>query len=320
MDHIRNMLQETQTRARIKHQSQRESMLTLVRSLISTGKIEEAKVKAKECRGASFFEDVAEFFKMEEPVIHCEECGQRLVSEWISILLSWSTPECPTCKAMAEKRATQKVLDEHLSRLRDSMPDYLRGCGVPRRFLSARIEDFPPRMSAMCEPESSGWFITGPRGTGKTHLAVALIREHVLRQVYHVEHPSPGNCNYAYVRRELDPIFVPITELLLEIRDTFHRQSEQETEKEIIDHYSRAPLLVLDDMGAEKSSEWSMQTLYTLIDRRYRDEMRTVITSNVTLDELSAKVDDRIASRIAGMCRIQALRGKDRRLGGLHVA
>ena len=78
----------------------------------------------------------------------------------------------------------------------------------------------------------------------------------------------------------------------------------------------RKKCLILDDMGAEKTSEWSIQTLYSIIDRRYRDEKQTLITSNLTLDEIAEKVGDRIASRIAGMCKVVEIKGKDRRIGG----
>ena len=71
----------------------------------------------------------------------------------------------------------------------------------------------------------------------------------------------------------------------------------------------------MDDMGAEKTTDWSMSTLYVLIDKRYSEMMPTIITSNLTVAEVADKVGDRIASRIAGMCKVIELKGKDRRLG-----
>jgi DNA replication protein DnaC len=72
----------------------------------------------------------------------------------------------------------------------------------------------------------------------------------------------------------------------------------------------------MDDLGVEKTSEWSMQTLYTITDWRYRELRQTLVTSNLTLDEIAGKVGDRIASRIAGMCKVVELKGKDRRIKG----
>ena len=109
------------------------------------------------------------------------------------------------------------------------------------------------------------------------------------------------------------PLFVSIPDLLLEIRHSFKEKSETD-EQDIINKYSEIDLLVLDDLGIEKTSEWSIQTLYTIIDRRYRDMKRTIITSNLNLKEIADKLDDRISSRIAGMCDCITLKGADRRL------
>jgi integrase len=56
--------------------------------------------------------------------------------------------------------------------------------------------------------------------------------------------------------------------------------------------------LYLDDLGTEKPTDWALQTLYLIIDRRYPEMMQTIISSNLNLDELSSRLGDRIASRI----------------------
>jgi DNA replication protein DnaC len=139
-------------------------------------------------------------------------------------------------------------------------------------------------------------FLHGPAGTGKTHLAVALLREHLKE----FESIFPGR-------------FVEVPELLMEIRDTFREKAEH-SEMELLDRYSCCELLVLDDLGAEKPSEWVTQTLYLLINRRYTGEKRTIVTSNLSLPQLSERLGDRIVSRLAGMCEVVELTGKDRRL------
>jgi len=288
-----------------------------VKQLISIGKIDEAKKDVKELRGRAIFHEAAELLKGSEPAVFCPECGESLGSVWLESLLLWSTEDCKPCKEKANTMLCQKAIDEHISRIKENIQEYLTRCGVPRRFLSADISHFPTKMNIMANPDRQGWYITGPRGTGKTHLAVALIVEHALRTEYKVDPPSHYNGGFAGICSFEYPMFIPITELLLEIRDTFRKSGgEGDSEKDIVDRYSSCPLLVLDDLGVEKQTDWSMQTLYTLIDRRYREEMRTIITSNLSLDQLSERVDDRISSRIAGMCKIQTLKGKDRRIGG----
>lgn len=87
-------------------------------------------------------------------------------------------------------------------------------------------------------------------------------------------------------------------------------------ESELINDYADILVLMIDDLGVSKETEFSSQVLYEIIDRRYM-AMRggLIITSNLSLDEFCEKTgDDRIASRLAQMCNIITLTGKDHRL------
>ena len=155
--------------------------------------------------------------------------------------------------------------------------------------------------------ENRGYYFHGGSGVGKTHFAVALMRHEILNL-----EPEQKNYHKWDIPSEKMPLFVPVIELLLDIRNSYNNTSI--SEKTIIDKYTHVDLLVLDDLGAEKTTEWVLQALYTIIDRRSREEMRTIITSNLSLTELKNKLDNRIASRIAGLCDVQEIEGKDRRL------
>jgi DNA replication protein DnaC len=72
--------------------------------------------------------------------------------------------------------------------------------------------------------------------------------------------------------------------------------------------------LILDDLGTEKVSDWVLQSMYQIINARYVQMRQTVITSNHSLEELRSRIGDRIPSRIAEMCEVFELRGKDRRV------
>lgn len=78
--------------------------------------------------------------------------------------------------------------------------------------------------------------------------------------------------------------------------------------------YLDTPLLVLDDLGAEKTTPWALQSLYVILNKRGSELRQTIITSNLSLDEMSNELSDRIASRIKGMCKVVVMKGKDRRL------
>lgn len=144
-------------------------------------------------------------------------------------------------------------------------------------------------------------FLTGNTGTGKTHLSVSLMLEWL------VKNKPESMKNY--------PRFLPAVELFLELKQTFGNDG---TEKEILDIYSRIPLLCIDDVGAEKISDWSRQSFYTLIDRRYREMKQTILTSNLSLDKISSLIDDRISSRIIEMGIVIELNGNDFRLSLNH--
>ncbi|WP_432061512.1 ATP-binding protein [Streptomyces sp. S1] len=64
---------------------------------------------------------------------------------------------------------------------------------------------------------------------------------------------------------------------------------------------SRCPLLIIDDLGAAKASEWTEEITYRLINRRYNLMLPTLITTNMAIRDLRAYVGDRVASRLAQM-------------------
>ncbi|WP_434593792.1 ATP-binding protein [Streptomyces sp. A5-4] len=76
---------------------------------------------------------------------------------------------------------------------------------------------------------------------------------------------------------------------------------------------SRCPLLIIDDLGAAKASEWVEEVTYRLINRRYNYELPTLITTNLAIKDLRAYVGDRIASRLAQMTTRVEFEPVDRR-------
>jgi len=214
---------------------------------------------------------------------------------------------CPTCQDTEQKAEDDRIAVEAtlvaqgiaraIRYRRDNVEKLLGQAAVPPRYRTCTREnfegDFPNYIPA---------FIHGPIGCGKTHLAVALLRERIL---------ASKTRDYPNVR------FVRMVDLLKEIRATF-KDDAQVNEQDLLIYYGLdVDLLVLDDMGVEKITEWVMQTLYDLVDKRYVEMKDTIITSNISLDNFEKFYGDmglRLASRIVGMGDILELSGRDRRV------
>lgn len=176
------------------------------------------------------------------------------------------------------------------SRANDMMqiPVRYRGLGLPDCKQARRaLEVFRSGQSL---------FLTGITGSGKTRVAIALLNDFL------AENMAEDNVRGVFTTKDY-PVFLPAVELLLEIKESWRKEdnAQAESEKWILDKYSKKPVLVIDDLGAEKVSEWSRQVVYLLIDRRYRDMRQTIITSNLSHQQLAEQLDARIASRLCEM-------------------
>lgn len=140
-------------------------------------------------------------------------------------------------------------------------------------------------------PNDSGLFLYGPPGTGKTHLAVSVLQE--------------------ILKKRHKGLFFTVPDLFDEIRQSFVPGNE---ENNILEKVKNAEFLVLDDLGAEKSTEFVIEKLYQIINSRYNDVLPTVITSNKTITEIAELIGTRAASRLRQMSYGVQFSGMDYRL------
>jgi len=139
--------------------------------------------------------------------------------------------------------------------------------------------------------ESRGMVLHGATGTGKTHLACATLREVQLYKTQDVQ-------------------YMNISKLFMCLIDSMKYGpkdpgDECMTEFEIIEKMTGVDLLLLDDLGVEKASDYSAARLYSIINGRY-DAMRpTIITTNISLEEIASRLGslgERIVDRLVETC------------------
>ncbi len=160
----------------------------------------------------------------------------------------------------------------------------------------------------------SGLLLMGPCGAGKTHLAVAALKQLLLR----------GH----------DGLFYDYRELLKEIQASYNPES-QATEMGVLEPVLSAELLLLDDLGASKPSAWALETVGHILNTRYNERRVTLLTTNyldtavgspepVRLpsgqavapareEALADRIGQRIRSRLYEMCRTVELVAPDYR-------
>lgn len=175
--------------------------------------------------------------------------------------------------------------------------------GIPKRYWKARLSHFNDQKLSNFNKSGNGLFVYGPVGTGKTHLMSALAIDMAVDHVKENEYPDFSKL----------PVFISFPDLLMQIKETYRKNSGS-TERQVIDKFSRYSILMIDDVGAETLSDWIPGVFGMIIDKRYSGERKTLISSNLDLNQIGKLYDDRIASRINEMTLKYRLDGDDRRV------
>ena len=136
--------------------------------------------------------------------------------------------------------------------------------------------------------------IMGKTGTGKTHISTAIAKE-IISLGYDVLYDSAQNI---------------ISDFETDRFKSGYGQVESKSEK-----YLECDLLIIDDLGTEFTNQFTVSCLYNLLNTRQNRGLSTILSTNLSYEELQRKYEDRIFSRIVGAgCRILIFEGKDRRL------
>ncbi len=126
-----------------------------------------------------------------------------------------------------------------------------------------------------------GLLLRGRTGCGKTHIAAAILR--------------------VVIQRGFAGRFVNFQNLLARLRESYGAQSD-EAEAAILGELTGVDLVVIDDLGAEMTTDWVRDRLYLIVNERYEADRPLVITTNCSEAELDQRIGPRTASRLYEMC------------------
>src|SRR5438067_570974 len=237
---------------------------------------------------------------------------------------------CPVCGGSGWKSSnSNRRVVRCDCRLKSRAASLLTSARIPKRYEHCELSNFefdgphsnlmPARMAACKFVEeypidNAGLLLIGSIGVGKTHVAVGIIKELILK-------------------KGIACLFYDYRELLKQIQNSYN-ESVKATELEVLRPVFDTEVLVLDELGAVKPTEWVWDTVSLILNTRYNDNRTTIITTNYPDDAgqdpyanpasefgraqkvmrretLGDRIGERMRSRLHEMCRIIKLDGQD---------
>ncbi|HEX4947743.1 MAG TPA: ATP-binding protein [Blastocatellia bacterium] len=230
------------------------------------------------------------------------------------------TVPCEYCRDTGWEYVADKGVRPCRCRAVDLRPQLLAAARIPKRYEACRFDTYQPQNRTLPQQKSQanarmaaeflvkeypnhevGLLFIGPCGVGKTHLATSIIR--------------------ALIEQKRIPcLFYDFRDLLKEIQDSYNPIS-QSSELRVLAPVYEAEVLVLDELGASKPTDWVRDTMTQIINKRYNDKKLTIFTTNyldkvanANEETLTDRVGMRLRSRLHEMCKVIEITGDDYRL------
>jgi DNA replication protein DnaC len=236
---------------------------------------------------------------MAEPCPICEGAGLRIIQEN-------GRQVAVDCVCRIERRTNRLLERAHIPKRYEhcSLESFDTHFPSSNRTLTAAhlrarrfVEGYP------VETNGTGLLLTGSIGVGKTHLAVGILQALV------TERGATG-------------LFYDYRDLLKQVQNSYNKANSS-TEMEILRPVFEAEVLVLDELGANKPTDWVWDTVAHILNTRYNDRRTTIITTNYAnlapLDPnarsreetLGDRIGERMRSRLQEMCVVVEVQGED---------
>lgn len=263
--------------------------------------------------------------------IECEYCKNRLYRKIIQwelygtkriIELDYERCNCKDAQAywneydlkklrMLEEEKKLELIQEFSKRVEK----IIKNSKMSKRNLSYKFDNFEPNTSnkkvldnlkkysekLVNGIEKKGLILVGNNGVGKTHLACSIANE--------------------LIKNGIPIIYGTLINLLAELRNSYDSDNNI-SEMEIIKLYEKVDLLIIDDLGKEKPSEWGLEKLFTIVNSRYENNLPVIITTNYNQDSLVERLSlngeietaKSIISRLYEMCYLVKIEDIDHRI------
>lgn len=234
----------------------------------------------------------------------CLNCGRPIEYIKPAEHIGWIRRDC---ECVFEKRKAE--LQQGVINARE----YIREkCGVPKKYLDKTFDNYIPRSEDEKKLKQLGiefaeknfdnigiWFVmTGGVGVGKTHISTAIMNK-TIDTMDIAEHTAKH-----FITGYTDNVILPCR--YVRCTDLIEGEKDRMKDYSGIDYESickYTPLLVLDDFGVTKSTDWNKDLFYRILDYRYINELPTVLSTNLTADELKEALGARSYDRLKDMCK-----------------
>ena len=206
----------------------------------------------------------------------------------------WS--KCPECASAAEREAVERSRLEAAAALERRHTRMLDAARIPQRFRGRSFDNFdadtPAKTHALTvardyaerfadiAEKGGGLIFSGRPGTGKSHLAGAILQSLMT----------------------VDVRYVTCMDLIRAIRETWRKDSEK-TESQMLGYFESLDLLVIDEIGMQYGTDGEQTILFDILDRRYREVRPTILLTNQDRDGFAQFVGERTFDRLKETCR-----------------